>query len=97
MASSSCRGTGRATLCEDTRLCTTPVWIPARIRFVTDVLAGRTNSCTRAGARRLGLVTLGQMQRALLGAVEDPVPAVRLVEVPEIRGFHAGFTAPQAA
>jgi len=50
----------------------------------------------RAVARRLGLVTLGQMQRALLGAVENPVQGVRIVEVPKIRGFHAGFPARQA-
>jgi uncharacterized protein YbjT (DUF2867 family) len=40
---------------------------------------------TRAGARRLGLVTLEQMLRALVAAVEHPPPATRVVEVPEIR------------
>jgi uncharacterized protein YbjT (DUF2867 family) len=42
---------------------------------------------TRAGARRLGLVTIDQMIRALVAAVESPPPAgtQRVVEVPEIR------------
>ena len=42
---------------------------------------------TRASARRLGLVTIGQMVRTLVNAVEHP-PArgtVRVVEVPAIR------------
>lgn len=41
---------------------------------------------TRAGAVRLGLVTLPQMVRALVRAVESPAPGLRVVEVPEIRG-----------
>ena len=44
-------------------------------------------SSTRATAQRLGLVTIGQMVRALVSAVEHP-PAggtIRVVEVPEIR------------
>jgi uncharacterized protein YbjT (DUF2867 family) len=40
---------------------------------------------TREGARRLGLVTLGQMTRALVHTVENPPRGVRIVEVPEIR------------
>jgi nucleoside-diphosphate-sugar epimerase len=40
---------------------------------------------TRAGAQRLGLVTLPQMVNALIQAVENPSPAVRVVEVPQIR------------
>jgi uncharacterized protein YbjT (DUF2867 family) len=42
---------------------------------------------TRATARRLGLVTLGQMVRALVHAVEHPPTsgAIRVVDVPEIR------------
>jgi uncharacterized protein YbjT (DUF2867 family) len=42
---------------------------------------------TRDTARRLGLVTLGQMTRALARAVADPPPAGtrRVLEVPEIR------------
>jgi uncharacterized protein YbjT (DUF2867 family) len=40
---------------------------------------------TRAGATRLGLVTVDQMPRALLHAVESPSSGVRVVEVPEIR------------
>jgi uncharacterized protein YbjT (DUF2867 family) len=41
---------------------------------------------TRDGAKRLGLVTLSQMVRALVQAVETPAQGVRIVEVPEIRG-----------
>ncbi len=40
---------------------------------------------TREGATRLGLVTLGQMVRALVEAVETPAHGVRIVEVPQIR------------
>ena len=40
---------------------------------------------TRASAQRLGLVTLSQMIRALVEAVEDPAQGVRVVEAPEIR------------
>lgn len=40
---------------------------------------------TRAGALRLGLVTLPQMVAALARAVESPARGVRVVEVPEIR------------
>ena len=40
---------------------------------------------TREGARRLGLVTLGQMKHALIHAVENPCRGIRIVEVPEIR------------
>jgi len=42
---------------------------------------------TRDGARRLGLVTLAQMTRALVVAVESPPPARerRIVDVPAIR------------
>ncbi len=40
---------------------------------------------TRAGATRLGLVTLEQMVRALVHAVETPAQGVRIVQVPEIR------------
>jgi uncharacterized protein YbjT (DUF2867 family) len=40
---------------------------------------------TRAGADRLGLVTLAQMVRALAWAVEQPAPGTRVMEVPEIR------------
>ena len=41
---------------------------------------------TRESARRLGLVTLPQMVRALARAVEDPPQGVRILGVPEIRG-----------
>ena len=40
---------------------------------------------TRESARRLGLVTLAQMARTLVRAVENPPDVARLVEVPEIR------------
>ena len=42
---------------------------------------------TREGATRLGLVTLEQMVRALVQAVETPPKGVRIVEVPEIRAM----------
>lgn len=41
---------------------------------------------TRASAQRLGLVTLEQMVRALVAAVEQPPEQLRILEVPEIRG-----------
>ncbi len=40
---------------------------------------------TRAGALRLGLVTLTQMLAALVAAVENPPAGVRIVEVSQIR------------
>lgn len=40
---------------------------------------------TRAGATRLGLVTLNQMVQSLVQAIENPAQGVRVVEVPEIR------------
>jgi len=40
----------------------------------------------RAAAERLGFVTLPQMTRALLHAVEHPPSGICVVEVPEIRG-----------
>jgi uncharacterized protein YbjT (DUF2867 family) len=40
---------------------------------------------TREGARRLGLVTVEQMLRALAEAVEHPASGVRVIEVPAIR------------
>jgi uncharacterized protein YbjT (DUF2867 family) len=39
----------------------------------------------RDGARRLGLVTLAQMTRTLVLAVENPSVGARFVEVPQIR------------
>ncbi len=50
---------------------------------------------TRAGARRLGLVTLEQMTQALVRAVETPARGMRVVEVPEIRA-NRGFSRPDA-
>lgn len=40
---------------------------------------------TKDAARRLGLVTLKQMVRALLEAIESPCRGTRILEVPEIR------------
>ena len=43
---------------------------------------------TRDGARRLGLVTLPQMTRTLVSAIENPCIGARILEVPQIRsGF----------
>jgi uncharacterized protein YbjT (DUF2867 family) len=42
---------------------------------------------TRAGATRLGLVTLEQMVQSLVHAIETPTQGVRIVEVPEIRSL----------
>jgi uncharacterized protein YbjT (DUF2867 family) len=44
---------------------------------------------TREGARRLGLVTLEQMIRALTFAVENPIDGRRIITVPEIRAARA--------
>jgi hypothetical protein len=44
---------------------------------------------TRASARRLGLVTVRQMVRALVHAVEQPAEGVRVLEVPQIRNVTA--------
>lgn len=44
---------------------------------------------TRAGALRLGLVTLEQMILSLVEAVESPVHGLRVVQVPQIRAAHA--------
>jgi uncharacterized protein YbjT (DUF2867 family) len=46
---------------------------------------------SREGARRLGLVTLSQMIRALVGALEHPpAKGMTIVEVPEIRCARTG-------
>lgn len=42
-------------------------------------------SQTRDGARRLGLVTIGQMVTALTWVVEHPATGVRIMDVPAIR------------
>ena len=44
---------------------------------------------TRASARRLGLVSVGQMVRALVHAVEQPAEGIRVLEVPQIRNIRA--------
>lgn len=40
---------------------------------------------TREGARRLGLVTLDQMVRTLVSAIENPSVGARFIDVPQIR------------
>jgi nucleoside-diphosphate-sugar epimerase len=40
---------------------------------------------TRGGARRLGLITISQMLKALVWAVENPANDVRIIDVPRIR------------
>ena len=40
---------------------------------------------TRERARRLGLVTLQQMTRALVFAIQNPASGIRILGVPEIR------------
>jgi uncharacterized protein YbjT (DUF2867 family) len=52
---------------------------------------------TRDGARRLGLVTLEQMLRALAGAVGDPCTGVRVLDVPEIRRCTFDCSSPVAS
>ncbi|HEX4667737.1 MAG TPA: NAD(P)-dependent oxidoreductase [Chthoniobacterales bacterium] len=42
---------------------------------------------TRESAQRLGLITIGQMVRALVWAVENPPEQIRILGVPEIRKF----------
>jgi uncharacterized protein YbjT (DUF2867 family) len=51
---------------------------------------------TRRTARRLGLVTIGQMVRALVNAVEQPPDrgAIRVLEVPDVRRGIIGACAP---
>jgi uncharacterized protein YbjT (DUF2867 family) len=51
---------------------------------------------TSEGATRLGLVTLEQMTRALVHAVENPAEGVNVVEVPQIR-VPGGFSKAKAA
>jgi uncharacterized protein YbjT (DUF2867 family) len=46
---------------------------------------------TRAGAQRLGLVTLEQMILALVQAVESPHPGVLIMDVPAIRAAQANL------
>jgi nucleoside-diphosphate-sugar epimerase len=40
---------------------------------------------TRAGARRLGLISISQMLKALVWAVENPPDSVQILDVPKIR------------
>jgi uncharacterized protein YbjT (DUF2867 family) len=50
---------------------------------------------TRAGALRLGLVTLQQMILALVEAIELPQQGTRIVEVPQIRAARLAVTEDQ--
>lgn len=45
---------------------------------------------TRDTARRLGLVTIGQMVAALVWAVENPAQGIRTLDVPAIRALDNG-------
>jgi uncharacterized protein YbjT (DUF2867 family) len=47
---------------------------------------------TRDGANRLGLVSLQQMVAALVNAVENPPPSVRIIDVPGIRSHSSSIT-----
>ena len=40
---------------------------------------------TKESAQRLGLITISQMINALVWAVENPPPAIRIMDVPQIR------------
>jgi uncharacterized protein YbjT (DUF2867 family) len=42
---------------------------------------------TRESARRLGLITIAQMLKALVWAVENPPEGIRILDVPTIRGL----------
>ncbi len=50
-----------------------------------DPLQAASVAAALAGAERLGFVTLAQIVRALVEAVESPPRGTRVVEVPEIR------------
>jgi uncharacterized protein YbjT (DUF2867 family) len=58
-------------------------WWPAALLpgyWLAELLPG-----SRETARRMGLVTMEQMLRALVAAVERPVDGVRVLEVPQIK------------
>jgi uncharacterized protein YbjT (DUF2867 family) len=58
-------------------------WWPAMLLpayWVAGLLPG-----SRETARRLGLVTLSQMIRALVHSIEEPVASYRILDVPHIR------------
>jgi len=44
---------------------------------------------TRESARRLGLITIGQMLNALIWAIENPPSGIQIVDVPRIRELAA--------
>ena len=47
---------------------------------------------TRESAKRLGLITLSQMIRALVWAIENPSAGIRVVDVPRIRALSRDAT-----
>jgi uncharacterized protein YbjT (DUF2867 family) len=58
-------------------------WWPVSLKPIYALLEAIPT--TREGAQRLGLVSLSQMARALVWAVENPPVQTRVLEVPEIR------------
>jgi len=58
-------------------------WWPVSLKPIYSLLEAIPT--TREGARRLGLVSLSQMVRALVWATENPPTRTRVLEVPEIR------------
>jgi uncharacterized protein YbjT (DUF2867 family) len=58
-------------------------WWP--VLLLPGYLIGEILPSSRASARRLGLVTISQMVRALVHAVEWPADGIRVLEVPFIR------------
>ncbi len=58
-------------------------WWPAALKPVYAAMGWLPSM--RAGASRLGLVTLEQMTNAIIWAVENPPTATRILEVPDIR------------
>jgi uncharacterized protein YbjT (DUF2867 family) len=58
-------------------------WWPYAILPIYWILERLPN--TRESARRLGLVTIGQMLNALICSIENPPTGIRIVDVPQIR------------
>ncbi|HET8824529.1 MAG TPA: NAD(P)H-binding protein [Terriglobales bacterium] len=52
---------------------------------------------TRESARRLGLVTLAEMVRTLVSAIENPSVGARFIEVPQIRSGSVSASVPLKA
>jgi len=62
-------------------------WSSLALPAAADLLVLERLPATRDSARRLGMVSLGQMLRALAVAGDHPVQGVRVLEVPE-KGEH---------